>query len=72
MRNFLPNENFVHFVEYVVFLRLLSDKKIQTSDILITFDIIVKYIEKFEEFYGKNNITFNLHSRLHLTKQVKQ
>ena len=46
LRNFLSHEHFVHFVEYVVFLRLLSDKNIRTSDNLITFEIIAKYIEK--------------------------
>ena len=53
-------------------MRLLCDKKILTADILQSFKLLEKYIEKFERLYGKENMTFNLHSHLHFPQQVQK
>ena len=46
--------------------------KILTADILQSFKLLEKYIEKFEILYGKENMTFNLHSHLHFPQQVQK
>ena len=53
-------------------MRLLCDKKKLTADILQSFKLLEKYIEKFEILYGKENMTFNLHSHLHFPQQVQK
>ena len=53
-------------------MRLLCDKKILTADILQSFKLLENYIEKFERLYGKENLTYNLHSHLHFPQQVQK
>ena len=48
-------------------MRLLCNKNI---DITLSFKIIYEYIKEFEILYGMENMTFNLHSHLHLPQQV--
>ena len=72
LRYFLPTTYYNHFVQYVVIMRLLCDKTILTADIIQSFKLIEKYIEKFEILYGKENMTFNLHSHLHFPQQVQK
>ncbi len=59
-------------MQYIVIMRLLCDKTILTADIIQSFKLIEKYIEKFEILYGKENMTFNLHSHLHFPQQVQK
>ena len=68
----LPLDYYVHFVEYVIFIRLLCNTKIRNEHILIAFNIIDKYVQTFQKYYGEKNMTFNLHSHLHLPQQVKR
>jgi hypothetical protein len=55
-----------------MFMRLLCDKFCSNTDITTAYSIIVKFIERFENLYGKKNMTFNLHSHLHLPQQVQR
>ena len=68
----LPIDYYVHFVEYVIFIRLLCNRKMRNEHVLIAFNIIDKYVQTFQEYYGETNMTFNLHSHLHLPQQVKR
>ena len=72
LRDFLPKNYYNHFVEYVIFMRLLCNINCQHEHILTSFNIINTFMQKFEKFYGKTNMTFNLHSNLHLPEQVKK
>ena len=72
MRYFLPHVQYIHFVHYIVFMRLLCDKYCSNTDITAAYSIIEKFIEQFETLYGKKNMTFNLHSHLHLPQQVQR
>ena len=70
LKYFLPDFHFKHFVQYIISMRLLCDKNFQTEDLIQAFKIINQFIQEFEKLYGKNNMTFNLHSHLHLPQQV--
>ena len=71
MRYFLLHVQYIHFVHYIVFMRLLCDKYCSNTDITAAYSIIEKFIEQFETLYGKKR-TFNLHSHLHLPQQVQR
>jgi hypothetical protein len=53
-------------------LRLLCDKNIESKDYLLAYEIIDDYLKNFELLYGKENMTFNLHSHIHLPSQVQK
>ena len=72
LKYFLPSAFFYHNVDYVIFLRLLCDKNIESKDYLLAYEIIDDCLKNFELFYGKENMTFNLHSHIHLPSQVQK
>ena len=72
MKYFLRATYYNHYVQYVIFMRLLTDTNCENKDVLLAFKIIVEYIREFETLYGKKNMTFNLHSHLHLPHQVQR
>ena len=72
LKYFLPSLYYNHFVDYVIFLRLLCDKNIDRNGILLAYELIDEYIKNFEILYGKENMTFNIHSHIHLPSQVQK
>lgn len=69
---FLNSEYYLNLIEYVVFLRILSQDSIKETDLEDAEKIICKFMMDYEVLYGTDNMTFNLHSHLHLVKQVKR
>ena len=72
LKMFLPATHYKHFVQFIIFMRLLCDKDCQNHDTVLAFKIIVEFIKEFEQLYGQKNMTFNLHSHLHLPQQVQR
>jgi hypothetical protein len=70
LKDFLSPLYFNHLLYYVIFLRLLCQEKVEKDDILISYYLIEKFINDFELLYGKENMTYNLHSHIHLPLQV--
>ena len=56
---------------YLIFIRKLTKKKISQNDLNEANELINWFNRKFEELYGKECVTFNLHANLHLVKQVE-
>ena len=69
-KEFLPSDYYIHFVKYIIFMRLLCNSDVQIEDIKTSFHIITEFINDFEKLYGSTNMTFNLHSHIHLPHQV--
>ena len=61
LKYFLPTTRYNH-----------CDKNVETPDILQSFKLIENYIQEFEIIYGKEKMTFNLHSHLHFPEQVQK
>ena len=72
LKYFLPTTHYNHFVQYVIFMRLLCDTNCQSKFILLAYDVIVEYVKQFEVLYGQENMSFNLHSHLHFPRQVQR
>lgn len=63
---------FKHLLKNLLFIRILSQDKITKEDIEFSKILIDEYIADFRSMYGKKSMTFNLHSHLHLPKQVEK
>lgn len=37
----------------------------------ITSELIIEFVKKFAELYGKENVSYNVHSLIHLADDVK-
>ena len=55
---------------YVTAIRLLSKEDITKDDIKSADLLLRVFINQFEELYGEDEMTFNLHSHIHLPLQV--
>lgn len=71
-RDFLPPEYYNNILCFLVFLRILCKDKIDKKDILDAEFMINLFCKLFEDLYGMESCTFNLHRHLHLPKQVEQ
>ena len=68
----LPTNYYMHLVLYILFLRLLTSDDIDNSDIELAYRLILCFVSKYEDLYGTDDLTFNLHAHLHLPAQVHQ
>jgi len=59
-------------VRYVIFLRILCQDSITKENLIDANLIIREFMLDYERIYGTDNMTFNLHSHLHLVKQVER
>lgn len=62
---------FEHFAKYVLFIRKLTKEKINENDLSSSRLLINTFIDDFEELYGSENMSYNLHVHLHLVDQVE-
>jgi hypothetical protein len=72
LKYFLASAFYHHFVDFVIFLLLLCDKNNERKDYLLAYEIMDEYLKNFQLLYGKENMTFNLHSLIHLPSQVQK
>ena len=67
---FLKEPYYSHILKYILFLRLLTQPRISIEDIRYAGQLINYFVLKYEEYYGRQHSTYNLHSHLHLPQQV--
>ena len=67
----LEKEFYEHFLLYVTFIRILTQKKISKEDIADSRILIDYFLRSFKKYYGKENLTYKLHSHVHLPTQVE-
>lgn len=60
---------FDHLVLFILFVRTLTKNKLNDNDIKLCEFYIEKFVEDFQNLYGIENMTHNLHSHLHLPSQ---
>ena len=66
----LPTQYYNHALIYTTFIRLLTMNKIQEEDILNAQVLIDNFYKKFKSLYGKEYLTYKLHTHIHLPMQV--
>jgi len=72
LSTFLEKKHFHNLVQYIIFLRILCNDSITEQDLSDAQVILNLFIVDFEKLYGIDSMTFNLHSHLHLIKQVRR
>ena len=70
MKDILPNTYLKNLLKYIIFIRILCQEKISLEDCNNAILIFDDFHFEFEQLYGKENMTFNLHSHLHMPQQV--
>lgn len=68
----LPAAHYEHFLLYVAFIRLLTQKKLNPIDIENAQHLIDKFSELFYDLYGLRYMTYNLHVHRHLPSQCEK
>ena len=61
---------FDHLLNFIYFIRLLSQKVVTKQEIALSSFLIEDYLKVFESYYGAENLTFNLHCHQHWPMQV--
>ncbi len=72
LRNKLPTRYYNHWLLFVNAMRLISGKKVTSSDIQTSILLATKFIYEAENLYGTDNVSYNLHSLLHLIQAVRR
>jgi len=70
LKDILPNLYLKNLLKYIIFIRILCQEKISLEDCNEALLIFDDFHSEFEKLYGKENMTFNLHSHLHMPEQV--
>ena len=61
---------YYHLIKYILFLRLLSQDYVSNDDIENSQALINSFVEEFEENFGISKVTHNVHTSIHLPRQV--
>jgi hypothetical protein len=69
LKDKLKKDYFDHLILFILFIRILTKDKINDTDIRVSMFLIENFIKKFEILYGIENMSYNLHSHLHLSEQ---
>jgi hypothetical protein len=67
----LNDHYYNHLLIYAIFLRILTKDFISAGDINDARTLIELFLKDFEDLYGIERVTFNLHAHIHLPKQVQ-
>ena len=62
---------FEHLAKYVLFIRKLTKDKRTPDDLSRSRALINEFVRDFEDLYGTENMSYNLHIHLHLVDQVE-
>ena len=71
-KNQLNNKYFSNLVKYILFLRILCQDSITKNNIRDSDTLIKEFIIEYQELYGKEFMSSNLHAHIHLPKQVEK
>ena len=72
VRDLLPDLHFDHHKHLVLGLYLLNQRSVSEHDINVASDVLKEYCGLFEDLYGIENMTCNLHQLLHLPDIVRK
>ncbi len=70
LKGVLPNEHLHCWLIFVRACSILSQRIIKKTDVNTADLLLLRYCEKFEELYGKENCTMNLHLHLHIKESI--
>lgn len=71
LKGILGNPFYQHWLLLVELTFILLKESVTVSDVLHCEEVAVHFISQFEQLYGKENVTMNVHLCLHLVSSVK-
>ena len=69
-KTFLDKKYFNNFVKYLIFMRLLCQECVSKEDCHDAQLIIDDFVVEFEELYGMDAMSSNIHGHIHLPQQT--
>ena len=70
LKGILPNDHLQCWLIFVRACNILSQRIVKLSDLSTADLLLLNYCKKFEELYGKENCTMNLHLHLHIKETM--
>lgn len=71
LRGILPNKYLRHWSLFVITINILLQDSITHTALTKAKSLVVKFVVKFQSFYGKQSMTYNVHLLLHLCQSVE-
>lgn len=71
LRGLLPEKYLHHTALLVTAIQTLLQESISNDELVDAHTLLVKFVVQFQTYFGKCNMTFNIHLLLHLSDSVK-
>lgn len=71
LRGILPNKYLRHWSLFVIAFNILLQDSITHTALGKAKSLLIKFVVKFQSFYGKEAMTYNVHLLLHLCQSVE-
>lgn len=72
LKGFLPDDIFNHFLLLSESIYYLLSTDIELTELIKIEHQLIKFVVDFQQIYGQNNVTMNVHLLLHLVESVRQ
>lgn len=72
LKNIIPETYFKHFLLLMWGIRILSHSKNCSFNNKCAAELITEFVQQFEPLYGKEQLSYIVHSLLHLANDVKE
>lgn len=70
LNQLLPHEYLDHFALLVEAITTLLEEKITSYMLEIADELLIRYVSYYQEYFGEESMTYNIHLLLHLVKSV--
>ena len=71
LQNVLPEKYWKHWAKLVAVAQILSSNSISKKDLEEANTLIIEYTVEFQQIFGKQHMTYNLHLLLHVIRSVR-
>lgn len=73
LKNILPSYAYKHFLMLHAAITILNNPSLISLEhnLTVADKMLHKFVEKFSEIYGPENVIYNVHNLIHLTDEVR-
>lgn len=71
LKNILPSDYYLHFVQLSVAFSLLISNKNTNRNIEAANDLLRKFVHNFSILYGNEGLVYNVNNLIHIADDVK-
>lgn len=70
LHNLLPQENYLHYSMLNCAIRILCHRKDCMHNNQYSRDLLIRFVQIFEQLYGEDTIIYNVHNLIHINVDV--